>query len=246
MLEGSRSRRSRASFQTVHRWSLALLTVFAATGCAAPLAPETATRGAVAPDDFELVWEQSLRALRKLGLQPDRQDRANRTIVTTPETSGQWFEWWRSDVADEYAMTESSLQTVRRQVRVEFGKPAQSGGPINVDVKVQVFRLDRPERQVTTASSAFNIFSARVPTAEGEPPEGGASAVQWVALGRDVAMEQRILDRILLACGGAVAIEPSASPVVPGKPAQVSSAHDPNVPKCHRAWCTFGGVAVVG
>lgn len=213
---GCRSPRPISLVQYGLRWSFILLIAACVSGCTAPLPPETATRGAVAPDDFELVWEQSLRALRKLGFQPDRQDRANRTIATTPETSGQWFEWWRSDVADEYSMAESSVQTVQRQVKVEFGKPAQPGGAITVDVEVRVFRLDRPERQVTTASSAFNIFSARVPTVEGEPPEGSASAVQWIALGRDVAMEQRVLDRILLACGGAVAAELNTAPPVHG------------------------------
>jgi len=174
-------------------------------GCAAPAPPQDLATAFLAAEDFSFVWDQTLESLRKMGFQPDRQDRSNRVIITLPETSAQWFEWWRSDVADPYSMTESSIQTVHRVVTIQYGAPTADGKPIPLTVRVDVSRLFVPERQITTASNGLNLFSARVPTVEGERQESGIRRNEWVLLGRDAAQEQRVLDRILAACGGQVA-----------------------------------------
>jgi len=169
--------------------------LFAFTACHAPTVDQTPTRAALPPDDFDFIWAESLRALRRLGLEPDRQDRVNRVIVTRPETSAQWFEFWRCDVADPYSLAESSLHTVRRQATVRF-TPELTSEPVHVVVQVDVYRASTPERQITTASGGLNLFSAKAPTAEGEVLSSPSEAMEWTPLGRDPAMERRIADAL--------------------------------------------------
>lgn len=179
----------------------------ALSGCHAPTPPSGPTVAETQAADLEDLWTDALRALRDLGFEPDRQDRVHRIITTHPMTSAQWYEFWRRDVADAYSLLESSLHAVQRRVTVQFTPLAE--GRWTADVRVDVARLDLPERQATTASAALHLFSSRSPTLEGEfraPQPRGETARP---LGRDPAMEHRIVRRILQSSGGAVA---SAAP----------------------------------
>ncbi|MEE8170791.1 MAG: hypothetical protein V3T70_09605 [Phycisphaerae bacterium] len=194
--------------------ALALLVLqlqLAHVGCHAPIEPDDRTTGRAAIPDFEWVWQETLNTLRRLGFTPDRQDRANRIIVTLPETSKQWFEGWRQDVQGGYATLESSLHTIRRRVRVEF-QPDERDTAWTVAVRVDILRYSTPERQVTSASGALGLFSARVPTTEGERFASTADPARLVELGRDATMERRILERILVECDPAVTPTESAAP----------------------------------
>lgn len=73
-----------------------------------------------------------------------------------------------------------------------------AAGPsrVRLQVEVQKERYSAPERQVTTASGAFGLFSQSSPTVYGyfrnRPGE-----VQWVLLGRDELLEADLLGRII-------------------------------------------------
>lgn len=78
---------------------------------------------------------------------------------------------------------------------------APSGAPAalyRVIVRVDKSRYAAPERQITTASGALAIYSARVPTEEGARGEHSRS-VQWVPLGRDPLLEEFFLDQFTTA-----------------------------------------------
>jgi hypothetical protein len=181
-------------------------------------APRTATETTEAGADDGLVWEETLRVLREAGFQPDRQDRVSRVIVTHPETSAQWFEFWRGDVADAYSLLESSLQTVQRKATVRVAE-RRGDEPLSVAVTVDVYRWSTPERQVTSASGGINLFSSRVPTTEGERLTTADESARLIKLGRDAAMEQRLAERIEQSCGAGVIASPS-----PADPAVSNSA----------------------
>lgn len=166
--------------------------------------PESPTCSVVPADQLDSLWEASLRVLRLHDFRPDRQDRATGIITTFPTTSMQWHEPWRADVADAYSLGMSSMHTVQRQVTVRFVRDAErsgepSGAPGDgwvLDVEVEVFLLNVPDYQITTASSALRSFTGDLPTVTGEAT-GSRPARRWVSIGRDGAMESRLLDRIL-------------------------------------------------
>jgi len=162
-------------------------------GCSRPVPPETATTSEINESDREYLWDATLSVLRKMDFQPDRQDRAQGVITTLPTTSKQWHEPWRQDVKGGYELAQASLHTIRRQVTVRFVRE----GAWRVDVQVDVYRLNVPESQITSASSAIQSFSGVLPTTEGTYLGGEQAARDWTFLYRDGAMEARILNRIL-------------------------------------------------
>lgn len=165
------------------------------SGCSRPAPPEGPTASIVAEDQVDSLWEASLRVLRLHDFQPDRQDRAAGVIMTLPTTSMQWHEPWRADVADGYSLALSSLHTVQRQATVRFVRDTSTPDQWTVEVQVDVYLLNAPDYQVTTASSGIRSFSGDLPSVTGEVAP--RTMRRWAPVGRDPAMEDRLLERIL-------------------------------------------------
>ena len=193
-------------------------------GCHAPAQPTGPTEIVLRVPDYDAFMDASLSVLRFHEFPPDRVDRARGLIVSEPTTSAQWFEWWRADAPGGYQLLESSLHTIRRVVTVhvepvdastaEAGEraaaptstpavasseplPAETrgAGRYRIDVQVEKSRYSAPERQITTASGALQIYSQATPTTEGE--RGPRSVkVQWVPLGRDPLLEAFLLAKL--------------------------------------------------
>ncbi|MFQ5429086.1 MAG: hypothetical protein ACE5E1_02145 [Phycisphaerae bacterium] len=171
-----------------------LAALLLAGGCHRPTPPDEPTAAVLGEtDDLTPLWNATLSVLRKHGFQPDRQDRAMGVIETRPTTGMQWHEPWRQDVADAYSLFESSIHTTQRRVKIRFIR----GPQWSVEVEVGVYRLRRPETQITTASAALHGFSGRLPTREGKVYEQGQLPDRWVFLRRDPVMESRLLQAIL-------------------------------------------------
>ncbi len=169
-------------------------------GCHRPLAVEGPTSATVEGADLEILWDAALSVLRKHSFTPVRQDRAMGVIETRAETSRQWGEFWRQDVEvrDTYGMAHASLHTTQRKATVRFIRDPEGW---QVVVEIDVYRMSRPEAQVTTASSAIQVFSSILPTTTGQVAPGEDAPRDWVFLRRDGGLEERLLDRILLAAG---------------------------------------------
>ncbi len=167
-------------------------------GCEKPVQPERLTAAPIYSEELEQLWEATLSVLLKHDFLPQRQDRAMGIITTRPATSRQYGEFWRQDVdpTDSYSMAEANLHAIQRQATVRF---VRSEPDWQLEVQVDVFRLSRPESQVTTASSAIQAFSGVLPTTQGQTSRDPRTRKQWVLLGRDQDMEERLLDRILAA-----------------------------------------------
>ena len=184
------------------------------SGCQQPIQPDGPTDTQLTGADFEQLWQTGLEVLRRYNFRPDRQDRRAGVITTHPTTSAQWFEFWRPGVVGGFEAGEASLHTVRRQATVHI-RPAAEQGQLYVSVQVDVYRYAAPERQVTTASGALQIFGEKLPTAEGRM-EPLAEASYWVPLGRDGRLEDELLRRIAWQVGTDI-VEPLAS-LEPGPP----------------------------
>ena len=189
----SRSFHEKRGMQWVIGIALAatLMGVTASTGCQQPVRPTDPTLTDLAPDQTpDDIWDRTLSVLKEHGFVPDSQDRANGRITTLPTTSKQWHEPWRKDVEDKYDVMMASLHTIRRSATVQFLREANQW---RVDVSVRIYQLSEPEPQITTASSALHGFTGALPDSEGRRPGGRR---QWRDMGRDGAMESRLLSEI--------------------------------------------------
>lgn len=167
--------------------------------CQAPPLANGPTETRVFLPDPDAFHDQALTYLRQRDFQPEYVNRAEGVILTQPCTGQQWFECWRQDAIGAYQLLESSLQTVRRSVIVRLEPLDEGDAPENyrLSVEVRKERYSVPERQVTTASGALALYSERVPTTEGLLVSKAESA-HWVPLGRDVLLEERLLNRLAL------------------------------------------------
>lgn len=184
-------------------------------GCHAPAAPTTPTVARVTagdPEQIDCLWQAGDKALRRYNLQPDRQDRTEGIIVTRPETSAAWFEFWRAQPEPAYAWWESNINTIRRQATLTIQPVA--GPEYEVTVQVDRYRYSLSERQIDNPAAALRLFGGLAPGIESGRLETQAESGRWLPLGRDACMEQAILSNILkrYGCGEVVApSEPAAT-----------------------------------
>ncbi|MFO0839881.1 MAG: hypothetical protein U1D55_15320 [Phycisphaerae bacterium] len=186
------------------------LLVIGLAGCNAPGAPIGPTIADVHLADRELFLDDALTLLRQIDVPPRRIDRPAGLVVSQPTTSAQWFEFWRCDAPGGYQLLESSLHTIRRTVTIHL-EPQPQPGSHRVSVEVQKERLNAPSRQVTTASGALAIYSERMPTEEGLRAIRGEAAY-WTPLGRDEAMEQNLLDKLVAIAAEGRTVPPEPAP----------------------------------
>ena len=194
--------------------------------CQAPPVANGPTEIQVFIPDRESFEDQALTFLRERDFPPEYVSREEGLILSQPSTSQQWFEWWRHDSMGGYQLLESSIHTIRRRVTVKIeplgeaeavigapaeaeadvaedtqptDEPAMAIGGENYRLSVEVIkeRYSAPERQVTTTSGAMAIYSERMPTTGGIRVSREASE-QWVSLGRDVLLEEYLLNKLAL------------------------------------------------
>jgi hypothetical protein len=139
-------------------------------------------------------------------------------IDTFPETGSTVLEPWRHDSADRYEKVESTLQSIRRQAHVRV-IPSEGGFLVDVTVFKELEDVKRPAH-VSAGAATFRTEGSltRVvsPIGEQEVNKG------WIRLGRDRALEQRILAHLQETLG-----VQGLSPIPPAVPAS-----PPNGPSC--------------
>jgi len=133
-------------------------------------------------------------------------------IDTFPETGSTVLEPWRNDSADPYEKVESTLQSIRRQAQVRV-VPSEGGFLVEVTVFKELEDVKRPAH-VSAGAATFRTegsFTRVVsPIGDGEVNRG------WIRLGRDRALEQRILAHLQETLG--VQGLPPPPPAVPATP----------------------------
>ena len=164
--------------------------------------------------EADRLWTAAQEVLRRHRFELDRVDRPRGVISTMQETSQHFFEVWRRDVATREDFWEAGLNLVRRRVDVTVG-PAElpedpsagmhSAGDDSapwerISVRVHVQRISRPDRQFNSSAAGYGFFGSELPSVR------GATATEadetWVDVGRDHALESRLLEEILRLAGG--------------------------------------------
>ena len=151
----------------------------------------------VLADDEQLdaLWESCQEVLRRNRFRLDRVDRRAGVISTYPVTSQQFFEFWRQDVATFHDLMAASVNAIRRRVTVQVDREESGAGAYRVSVVVAKEQLSARERQFNNSAAALRVFDNELPGEAGERVLTRSSDC-WVALGRDGAMERRLLRQI--------------------------------------------------
>ena len=145
---------------------------------------------------FDQLWDAAESASRDLLFKIDRRDRRSGVLTTEPLVSAQWFEPWRREVQTIDNLADSSVATIRRTVRYEFQKQAET---YILVPKVLVERQAIAERRVSGALSRLyfrrdrelNSYGTRETDAGVYIPES-----YWYPIGRDAGLEAHLVERI--------------------------------------------------
>jgi len=110
-------------------------------------------------------------------------------IDTFPQTGATLLEPWHYDSVGLAERLESTLQSIRRQATVRV-TPTQGGYWVQVAVYKELEDVERPEHSTAGAATLrYDETLRRI-----EQPVGGRPIHEgWIPLGRDPALEQRIL-----------------------------------------------------
>jgi hypothetical protein len=144
----------------------------------------------------EALWGAVQDSLRDYRFRIDRVDRREGVVTTLPETSKQLFEFWRKDAVTAYDVWESTINPIRRWVEVRVADGPESAER-NVAVTVHKERLSSPDRQFNNSTAAYRFFGDALPSTTGivrVTPEHD----RWLSMGRDPALEARLVDQIVL------------------------------------------------
>lgn len=114
-------------------------------------------------------------------------------IETRWGTGSTIFEPWRRDSVGSFNRWQSTLQTIRRRSIVRV-IPAAGGYEIDMRVDKQLEDLNRPERASAGAASIRN--DSALPTDRVTPVDSIRDSGRWIDIGRDEALEQRMLKRL--------------------------------------------------
>ncbi len=141
---------------------------------------------------------QAMRAaeecLSKIHFVIDKADIEQGYIRTRPLTGAQWFEFWRSENIGPFNNAEANIQDIRRTVELNFG-PLDDKLCINCVVTVQ--RLSLPERQITSSSQAYGMFTESSGGVQQLKLSGQQKkAAVWLDLGQDEMLGTEILKRL--------------------------------------------------
>lgn len=145
------------------------------------------------------LWEAVKDTLRDGRFRLDRVDRRAGVVTTMPVMSQHFFEVWRHDVDTREDLWESTINPIRRRVEIEV-KREDGGDWRELAVVVRKERKSSPDRQFNSTGAVYQYFGDRLPSTTGQVrvTEGED---RWIDLGRDPAMEDRLLRAILKRAG---------------------------------------------
>lgn len=147
--------------------------------------------------DDELAWDQITDVVSDY-FRIAREQRARRgaeggcegRIDTIPRDGATWLEPWRQDSVGTFNRWESTFQSIRRRATVRV-IPNPNGYLLEVVVEKELEDLPRPEK-ATAGAAAFST-DITLPSNRLEEVSRMQQSPRWISLGRDPALEQRML-----------------------------------------------------
>lgn len=150
----------------------------------------------LAVQDKAAAMAAAQETLRQMHFVIEKYDLEAGYIRTFPLRAGQFFEPWRQDNASMEALAQANLHSLRRTVEIFVEMSEPSARP-SLHCRVTVEKLSLPPRPIRTMSRMANLYtdsSQRVQSLDLD--EAFIAAMEWIDMGTDAALEQRILARI--------------------------------------------------
>jgi hypothetical protein len=155
---------------------------------------------AVPAVDEELAWDQITDVVADY-FTIAREQRARRSgevwtegrIETAPQDGATWLEPHRGDSVGAFNRWESTFQTIRRRATIRV-IPDANGYLVEAIVEKELEDLRNPEKATAGASTFRNDNS--LPSRRLEEVSRTRLSPRWIQLGRDPALEQRLLAEI--------------------------------------------------
>jgi hypothetical protein len=152
------------------------------------------------PVEREFLWNQTIDAMDDY-FRIEREDRVRLIggvltegrIDTFPTIGSTIFEPWRGDSTRGYEKIHATLQSIRRRATIRV-IPVEGGYLLDVVVQKELEDLDKPEH--ATAGGATLRHDGTIVRQEG-PPGRYSVTLGWIPIGRDLALEQRILADVM-------------------------------------------------
>ncbi len=179
-----------------------MLVLLLVTGCAAlrpgPRGVQSVTNPfPVQTSNEDVLWERTIDVLHSFHFEIERENRLARVIETRPRVGSGILEPWHHDSVGLASRLESTAQSIRRTVIVTL-IPTDRADTFHVSVQAL------KDREDYLGTSGHSIGAATF--LESEPLQrdlsrvvGPSSRSQWIPIGRDLALEQAILQSLFVA-----------------------------------------------
>lgn len=136
-------------------------------------------------DYFRVVREQPLQASRDIVLEG--------RVETAYRTGSSLFEPWRKDSTKGFERLQSTLQSIRRRAIITV-RPEAGGYTVMVQVDKEIEDVDH--EQFASEGAVTSRLDGSV-VENGDFLDDEPRTLGWISLGRDVTLEQQILQEIV-------------------------------------------------
>jgi len=164
------------------------------SGCAKQQQYETVKQ--IRMDNIEKLHAMQIAedVLAKMHFTIEKSDAETGFIRTRPLPGAQFFEFWRSDNIGPFNSAEANLHSIRRIAELNI---SQDGEKLYIDCNVKTQRLNLPERQITSSTRVYEMFSQSSPSMQKlRLNKQQKTDVVWVDLEQDKQLATEILNRI--------------------------------------------------
>lgn len=175
------------------------LILFAVCGCAAlprttaTGVPPTGNQLVVRSQNEELVWETTVDVLHDFLFRIAREDKVTRVIETEYKTGSGLLEPWHRESVGFTNRLESTLQSIRRKVTINV-LPSETGGYV-VSV-VAVKEEEDVEGLVANSPGRATFLESQPLKRDLNQVVGQTRPSGWVPRGRDLVLEQAIIEEL--------------------------------------------------
>ena len=143
----------------------------------------------------EAVFERAVDVLHEYHFEIARENRIAHQIETRPRVGSGLLEPWHADSVGFENRLESTLQSIRRRVLVNIVPDRQNGN--GYLVAVEAYKELEHVHGLAANSPGAATFSESTPLQKDlNPVVGQSGPSEWIPLGRDVALEQSLLQSL--------------------------------------------------
>lgn len=177
---------------------LLMLALGSAGGCASmlPSSPPAGNPVFVRANDGEFVWERTVDVVHDYMFEIHRENKLDGVIETEYKTGSGVLEPWHRESVGLYERAESTLQSIRRKAYVSI-TPADGGYLIGVEAYKELEDVANAANSPGAATFLDNNPLQR----DLSLVVGQATPSGWISRGRDLLLEQAMLDDLRAAFG---------------------------------------------